>query len=203
MADWPFVGLGRGKYAVVLADPPWHFRTRSVKGQGKSPGRHYKTMSPQQIMALPVAELCRPDAVLFLWGCNPMVPLTLRVIDAWGFEFRAVAFTWAKRPRARNSPTGRRRKHKWHFGPGYYTRQNTERCYIGVRGHPRRLNADVPELIEAPVREHSRKPDEQYALIERLLAGPYCELFSRQEIGFRKGWDIFGDQVGKFKNGGD
>lgn len=165
------------KYGAILADPPWHFKTWSAKGGGKSASNHYSTMTLDEMAALPVDDWAAKDCVLFMWSLNSMPEQALYLIDAWGFAFKTAAFTWVK--------TGR-------LGMGYWTRQNSERCLLATRGKPKRLNADVREIITAKPREHSRKPDEQYDRIERLVSGPYLEMFARPP--HRPGWDVWGDQ---------
>ena len=119
---------------------------------------------------MPVADLAAPDCCLFLWATNPMLPQALDVMASWGFAYKTVAFCWAKRT-----------KHgKWHIGTGYWTRANAELCLFGTRGKPKRLSRAVRMLVEAPVREHSRKPDEVRRRIEELVPGPYLELFARE-----------------------
>ncbi len=103
----------------------------------------------------------------------------------WGFEYKTAAFTWAKTTS----------KDNWHFGCGYWTRANAELCLLGTRGTPKRLSRAVRQLLISPVREHSRKPDETHERIERLVAGPYLELFARQS---RPGWTTWGNEADKF-----
>jgi N6-adenosine-specific RNA methylase IME4 len=140
---------------------------------------------------VPVRHVVAEDALLFLWVINPMLQAGLDVMKAWGFEFSTVAFTWAKTTRSSDPAWNP----KWHFGMGYWTRSNAEICLLGVRGTPKRINADVRQLVVAPVREHSRKPDEVYTSIERLCGGPRLELFGRQS---RPGWDVRGLEATKF-----
>jgi N6-adenosine-specific RNA methylase IME4 len=166
------------RYRVVYADPPWTFATYSAKGKGKSPERHYQCLTLPEIKALPVAELAADDCALFLWVTMPTLPQGLEVIRSWGFTYKSRAFCWAKLTR-----TGK----QWHFGCGYSTRKNPEDCLLATRGRPRVLDRGVPELIVAPVREHSRKPDEARQRIERLFAGPRVELFARQRW---PGWEV-------------
>lgn len=177
-----------GGYGCVLADPPWRFRTWSQTNQAKSASRHYSLMEMDEMEEIPVSSVCADDAVLLIWVVNPMLPQALRLVDAWGFKLKTVAFTWAKR-----SP----RDTSWHTGLGYWTRQNTEQCLLATRGKPKRkaTATSVPQLLVSPRREHSRKPDEQYERIERLVDGPYLELFARQAW---PGWDAWGNQVGRF-----
>lgn len=187
----PFAGLKRGKrrFGAILADPPWRFVTRSAKGRGRSPdgAGHYETMTLDAIKALPVADLAAPDCALFLWAIDPMIPEALDVGRAWGFTFKTLAFVWAKH--AVHDPR------RFPMGTGYWTRANPETCILFTRGRPQRLARDVPRLIVAPRREHSRKPDETRARIERLVAGPYAELFARQTA---PGWRALGNQTDRF-----
>jgi N6-adenosine-specific RNA methylase IME4 len=183
---WPFAGLRPVHYGAILADPPWRFSARSDKGQGRAPERHYPTMTLADIKALPVQLLAAEHCALFLWVCDPLLPQGLEVMRAWGFTFKTVAFTWAKRTR---------RDSGWHAGLGYWTRGNPETCLLGTIGAPARQARDVRQLIVAPLREHSRKPEEVRDGVERLVPGPYCELFARSA---RPGWHAWGNQVGRF-----
>ncbi|MGH7047567.1 MAG: MT-A70 family methyltransferase [Stellaceae bacterium] len=166
-------------YGVILADPPWSWASYSRKGKGRSAEAHYDTMDLADIKRLPVADWAADDCALFLWGINSMLPQGFDVIDAWGFRFKTVAFTWAKRTTRDNG---------WHFGLGYW--QNTESCLLATRGRPHRLSRAVPELIVAPRRLHSQKPEEVYERIEALCGDvPRLELFARSA---RPGWDRWG-----------
>jgi N6-adenosine-specific RNA methylase IME4 len=175
-----------GKYGALLVDPPWRFRTWSETNQAKAASNHYSLMTLDDIKAMPIADLAASDCALFMWAVNPMIPQALEVIDAWGFRFKTVAFTWAKRTTTDKT---------WHMGLGYWNRQNTEQCFLAVRGKPKRLSKSVRQLIVAPRREHSRKPDEIHDRIQSLVAGPYLELFGRQQ---REGWTVWGNQSDKF-----
>lgn len=178
-----FKGVPRGKYQVILADPPWTFQTRSDKGLGKSAQAHYDCMSQDEILALPVQELAARDCALFLWATWPTLPQAFKVIEAWGFTYKGLAWEWIKF----NKETG-----KYAFGTGYGTRKNVEPCLLATRGAPKRLSASVRDIIMSPRREHSRKPPEQYKNIEALFGGPYLELFARHR---EHGWDAWGNQV--------
>lgn len=172
------------KYSAILADPPWHFVARSEKGEGRSASQHYPTdrsWDATEIKSLPVPQLAADDSVLFLWMVDWNPKLALEVIEAWGFKHQTTAFTWVKQ-----------RGDGWHFGQGYWTRANPESCWLATRGSPKRIHADVRQLMIAPVREHSRKPDETYERIERLVGGPYLELYARQT---RSNWMTWGNQV--------
>lgn len=181
----PFHGLEPG-YGLIMADPPWAFIARSPKGDGRSASRHYAVMGLAGIKALPVADLAARDAILLLWAIDPMIPQALDVGAAWGFTFKTVGFYWTKRTR-RGLP---------HVGQGYWTRANPEQCLLFTRGRPKRVDASVRRWIDAPVREHSRKPDLAYARAERLAGDVRrLDMFSRQERG---GWDAWGLEAGRF-----
>lgn len=172
------------RYRAILADPPWHWRAwNPATGVQRSPERHYPTMDTAAIAALPVADLAARDSALLLWATWPMLPDAFQVIRGWGFEYKALAWIWVKL---------RRRGLGLHMGLGYYTRANSEPCLLATRGRVRVRAHDVLAVIMAPVREHSRKPDEQYSKIERLLDGPYCELFARRR---HPGWAVWGNEV--------
>lgn len=195
MSDWPFTGLERGKYGAILADPPWQFK--SLWGTAPGPGNRnadYLTMDVDEIVALPVSELAAPDCALFMWGIWILLPRMNEIIEGWGFRYKTCAFDWMKaNPRQLDML---RDDADVQMGLGYWTRANSEFCLLGTRGSPKRLNADVRQGIIEPRREHSRKPDCIYERIERLVAGPYCELFARTK---RPGWDAWGNEVGKFE----
>lgn len=180
-----------GKYKAILADPPWTFATYSRKGKGRSAEAHYDCMSMHDIKTLPVAQWANDDCVLFIWTTDPMLPQALNVIAAWGFEYKTVAFTWAKAPRHWQAPLISIAELP--IGTGYWTRANPEMCLLATRGAPKRISRSVRQLIVAPRREHSRKPDEIYGRIEALCEGPYLELFTRFP---QNGWDSFGLKTG-------
>lgn len=200
---WPFDSLPRRHYGAIVADPPWHFRARTALqaenwDSRRDVEKHYQTMTHNEICALPVGGLARKDAHLFIWTTGPCLRQTFDVIDAWGFRYSAVAFTWVKLRRAFNPmqlrflPTA---ESDLHVGLGLTTRKNAEFCLLARRGNARREAKNVREIIMAPVREHSRKPDEAYSRVRRYCDGPYLELFARTP---RPGWDVWGDQVGMF-----
>jgi N6-adenosine-specific RNA methylase IME4 len=189
----PF-GLPAGHYGAILADPATRFETWSERGKDRSAEQHYPTMSWQEIEALPVRELAAPNCVLFLWTTWPILPLALTVIGAWGFKFKTCAFCWTKAHAGQLEMFEQSIPDQ--MGLGYWTRANTEPCLLATRGKPKRLNADVRQAIIEPRREHSRKPSGVHARIERLVAGPYVELFARAR---RPGWDAWGNEVDKFR----
>jgi site-specific DNA-methyltransferase (adenine-specific) len=173
-------------YSVLLADPPWRIRHYGPHNFKKSADRYYKTMTSEQIGALPVNSLADRDAALFLWATMPCLPQAMSVIEAWGFRYITAAFTWVK-----TTADG-----KPFIGMGAYTRSNPEICLLGLRGKPLERKAhDVQQILLSPRREHSRKPDEQYDRIMRLFDGPYLELFARQRW---PGWDVWGNQADLF-----
>ena len=168
-------------YPVILADPAWNFEnwgegaSRNVKGK-------YSTMTTDAICALPIPAT--NNAALFLWACWPKLPDALRVIDAWGFEYRTIAWVWTKLNR--NSMG-------LFTGMGCYTRANTEPCLLAVRGSMPVAAHDIQSVIMTPIQEHSRKPDDQYRKIEALYPdGPYLEMFARRT---RPGWHVWGNEV--------
>jgi N6-adenosine-specific RNA methylase IME4 len=167
-----------GGIGGILVDPPIRFKTWSRKGEGRTPQHHYRCGLFAEIATLPVATIAAPDAFLFLWWPLPSVYLVVPLMEAWGFQFSGSAFAWAKTNKT--SPG-------WAIGCGYGTRHNIEICWLGRRGKPKRLSKGVRELIVAPRREHSRKPDEQYERIERLCAGPMpsCSPASAGPVGTR------------------
>jgi len=186
MSEWPFPGLEPGKYGAILADPPWAFDAWGTqKNAAVNVTSYYDTMSIAHISALPVKALAARNSILFMWICWPTMKHALDVIDAWGFTYKTCGFCWIK-----VSANGEPR-----IGTGYWTRANSEVCLIATRGKPKRTAMDVHQAILEPRREHSRKPDCVYERIERLVAGPYCELFARTR---RPGWDSWGNQVGMF-----
>lgn len=183
------------KYAVIYADPPWTFKVWSGKGDDRSANQHYETMSLKKICALPVADIAEDNCTLLMWACMPMLPEALQVIEAWGFKFKTAAFVWMKQNK--NSPQLFTDANDIFAGMGYWTRSNCELCLLATRGKAKRTNADVKQAILSPLREHSRKPAQIYDRIERLVKGPYIELFARTR---RPGWDAWGNQVTKFRH---
>ena len=169
------------KFNILLADPPWRYANKGGQGVAEN---HYSTMNIEEICALPVAEIAAKDSALFLWATFPMLPEALRVIEAWKFTFKTVAFVWLKQ----NS-----KAKTWFYGLGFWTRSNAEICLLATRGHPKRQANDVQQLIVAPRREHSRKPDDVRDRIVRLMGDlPRVELFARQVT---PGWDVWGNEV--------
>lgn len=180
-----FAELPRGHFGAIVADIPWPFKHFSAKGEDRAAVRHYDTMTMGEICDLPVAGLCLPDAMLVLWVPDTQFDKGLRVISDWGFKYKTVGFHWIK-----TNQDG-----SFFTGMGYWTRANPEIALLATRGKPPRINMDVPRLIVAPRREHSRKPDQVYQRTKRLAHGPYLDLFSRES---RPGWTAYGHEMGKF-----
>lgn len=162
-----------GPFDVLVVDPPWHYD--NIGDEGALP---YPTMTIEAIRALPVARIAAPDAVVWLWTTNAHVRQAFVVLDAWGFEQKTV-LTWAKD----------RSNH------GYWLRGRTEHCLLATRGRPVYVLNNQTTLLHGARREHSRKPDEFYVLVEGLCPGTKIDLFARQS---RPGWSTWGSEVDKF-----
>jgi N6-adenosine-specific RNA methylase IME4 len=155
----------------------------SGKGKQRSADRYFDTMTLADIAALPVERLAADDCALLLWAVAPELPGALNVITSWGFDYKTIGFNWVKQNKSGEG---------LHWGMGYWTRANAEVCLLATKGSPTRLNADVHQIIMAPVAEHSVKPDLARERIERLLSGPYLELFGRRAA---PGWTVWGNEV--------
>ncbi len=177
---------GGRRYGTILVDPPWQFqnRTGKIAPEHKRLSR-YGTMTLEQIKALPVSEIALPVSHLYLWCPNAMLPLGLAVMEAWGFRYKS-NIIWHK-IRKDGGSDGR--------GVGFYFRNVTELLLFGVRGKNCRTLAPGRRQVNyicSRKREHSRKPDEQYPIIESCSLPPFIELFARGE---RKGWTCWGNQA--------
>ena len=169
------------KYGIIYADPPWRYECKNIQGAAEN---HYSTMSIDELCALPVEELAAKDSLLFLWTTFPQLPEALRLIKAWGFAYKTVAFVWLKQNR--KSPT-------WFYGLGYWTRGNAEICLLAKRGKPKRYSNAVHQFIISPIERHSKKPDVARDKIVELAGDlPRIELFARQSP---PGWDVWGNEV--------
>lgn len=177
------------KFSTILADPPWQFQNRT----GKMAPEHkrlnrYGTMSLPDIIALPVSSLLKDTAHCYLWVPNALLPEGLETLKAWGFEYKS-NIIWHK-VRKDGGPDGR--------GVGFYFRNVTEIVLFGVRGKNARTlppGRSQVNILRTMKREHSRKPDEMYTLVEECSPGPYLELFAR---GKRKGWEAWGNQAEEY-----
>lgn len=198
MSD-PFKRLKREHYACILADPPWTYKVRGKNGEGRSASMHYETMTQADIEALPVGDLAAKDAHLFLWVTGPCLQQGFAALNAWGFTYSALGFVWVKQNKSVSTRQLRllpSADSEFFFGMGHTTRQNAELVLLGRRGKPKRLAKNVRQVVVAPLREHSRKPDEVHDRIERYCDGPRLELFAREK---RPGWTAWGNQTDKFK----
>ena len=164
-------GLPPGGFATILVDPPW---------PAQSGEKHYRTMSLARIKALPVGQLAARDAHLWLWTTNALLRTAYEVAEAWGFTVRS-PLTWVK--------------FRLGLGGRYQLRNATEQLLFCTRGKAPLGSRSQPTWFNAPVREHSRKPAEQFAIIERVSPGPYLELFARRRPESNQPWAVWGDQV--------
>lgn len=173
---------------TILADPPWRFQNATGKVAPEHQRLHrYETMTVAEIMALEVGKCSLPTSHLYLWIPNALLPVGLEVMKAWGYEYKT-NIIWHK-IRKDGGSDGR--------GVGFYFRNVTEICLFGVKGNNARTLQPVRTQVNylaTQKREHSRKPDELYEIIESCSRGPYLELFARTP---RNGWVSYGDQVTK------
>ncbi len=178
--------LGLGCARTILADPPWQFMNRTGKVAPEHRRlRRYQTMTNVDIMELPVAQIAAPQAHLYLWVPNALIAEGLEVMRRWGFTYKS-NIVWYK-VRKDGGPDRR--------GVGFYFRNVTELVLFGIRGKNNRTLAPgrrQPNVIVSRKREHSRKPDELYEIVESCSPGPYVELFARTG---RAGWLVWGDEV--------
>jgi N6-adenosine-specific RNA methylase IME4 len=178
--------MGERKFGTILADPPWRFQNKT----GKVAPEHrrlsrYETMSLDEIKLLPVADATAATSHLYLWVPNALLPEGLEVLRSWGFSYKS-NIVWHK-IRKDGGSDGR--------GVGFYFRNVTEVLLFGVRGKNARTlppGRRQVNYLATRKREHSRKPDEQYEIIEACSKGPYLELFAR---GVRKGWTVWGNEA--------
>ena len=179
----------RGKYATILADPPWRFlnRTGKVAPEHRRLSR-YTTLTTKEIGSLPVCKITAPESHLYLWVPNALLAEGLQVMNDWGFTYKT-NIVWHK-VRKDGGPDGR--------GVGFYFRNTTELVLFGIRGRLRTLKPGRKQvnIILSRKREHSRKPDELYDIIEQCSPGPYLELFAR---GGREGWTQWGNEVDDYQ----
>jgi N6-adenosine-specific RNA methylase IME4 len=169
--------LPEGPFRVIVADPPWQYdkREEDTTHRGALP---YPSMSIEEIKALPVGDMVHEDCILWLWTINAHMPHAFGILEAWGFTHKTI-LTWVKD----------------RMGLGDWLRGQTEHCLLAVRGKPTVPLTNQTTVIRGPLREHSRKPDEFYSLVESLCPGSKVELFSRQQ---RDGWHAHGNQTDKF-----
>lgn len=187
--------LPPGPFGCILADPPWNFRTfngeSAVPTQAADP---YPTMTVEDMKALPVAEVAAPDCLLIMWVVSSHIPQAIELAEAWGFTYRSLGPVWVKASSPDqleifdHAPIA-------DLGMGYWFRQQSEIALVFGRGSPERLSCGVRQIIWAPRREHSRKPDLAHDRVRALVAGPYLEMFARAP---RAGWSVWGNDTAKF-----
>lgn len=170
-----------GGFSVIYADPPWSYSNTSTRA---SAADNYEMLTFEQLSLLPVNKIRADDCVLFLWTTCPFIPLAVQLGTGWGFDYKTVAFTWAKRNKVSNSPF---------FGMGNWTRANSELCLLFTRGKPKRVSAAVPQFIWSPVLRHSEKPAAVRDRIVKLMGDvPRLEMFSRHSV---PGWHRWGNNL--------
>lgn len=174
------------KYKVIYADPPWRYNARhnlNTKFGGGAAG-HYKTMTLDEIGALPVKKLADTNCALFLWTTFPYLIEQIKLFEIWGFTYKTLGFSWIKT---------NKRNGKTFFGVGYYAKSNCEVCLLGIKGRMKPKSNNVSSCIIAPREAHSKKPDEARKRIVELFGDvPRIELFARQRA---EGWDCWGDEI--------
>lgn len=179
-----------GHYRAILMDCPTKFNA-GTKGRPQ----HYPRMTDEQLKRLPISALAHPEgAWLFYWDTSPRIDITPKIVSHWGFRRSSVAWYWAKTTKEEEG-----KPLAFKTGLGFTTRKNVEPCHLFRIGMPKRISASVGDLIISPSREHSRKPDVQYDMIQQFCPGPYIELFARQK---RPGWTSWGNEVEKFTTEG-
>lgn len=187
MAD--FLPLPDRQYSVIYADPPWEYRQHGTTEKSRGTAlKQYQTMTTTDICNLPVRKICGGGAACFLWATFPNITEGIRVLEAWGFQYKTAAFVWVKK----NAKSGTN-----FWGMGAYTRANAEVCLLGVspgfKAKERIRSHRVHQIIEAPFEGHSKKPDETRRRIVELLGDvPRLEMFARQRA---EGWDAWGNEA--------
>ncbi len=181
-----FAPLGMFRYGALIIDVPWQYEMYSEKGYEKSPEAHYKTMPDEEVLRLPVGELASDKCVLIMWAVWPKLPLAMECVKRWGFKY-ITGGSWIK-----TTKDGSALK----MGTGYNFRSACEPFLLARIGKPQAKITDMPNVIIAPAREHSRKPDEMRHNVERMTPHAYrADLFARQVW---PGNEVWGDQNDKF-----
>ena len=167
------------KYQIILADPPWEWKTYSEKGREKTPDRHYPLMSLEQLSKLPIKNISDNNCILFMWVQDAHLKNAIRLGEDWGFTYKTIGFVWDKQ----------------NFGMGYWTRKGAEICLLFTKGNPKRSawGRGVRQFLSERAQEHSRKPEEIKKRIIILMGDlPRIELFARQKT---PGWDCIGNDI--------
>lgn len=179
-------------YSLIVLDPPWQYSLRETDSthRGRCP---YPSMTDQQILDMPIGAISQPNAYLLLWVTNNHLPLGFQCLESWGFSYKSI-FTWVKTTKASAEEDP-----KVNIGIGHYGRNCTEHWLVATKGKPGSFTShgltNVPNVIHAPRGKHSQKPEEFWAIADRLaekLGGSNIELFARHR---RSGWDAWGAEV--------
>jgi N6-adenosine-specific RNA methylase IME4 len=181
------------KYNIIYADPPWEYKQSGSKTNSRGMAKqHYHTMSTEDICKLPIRQLATDDSLCFMWATFPNIDQALKVMQEWGFEYKTAAFVWVKKNKKSNTNF---------WGMGAYTRANAEVCLLGISKNTKAkqcvkshaVHQIFEQLVESPIEEHSKKPDEVRQRILQLLGDiPRIELFARQ---YADGWDCWANEV--------
>lgn len=170
-------------YEIIYADPPWSYTDKASSGK-RGAGHKYDLMTDYEIERLGVENLAADNCTLFMWATFPRLDLALKVMAAWGFKYKTVAFVWVKK-----NPVSLTN----FVGMGNWTRANAEIVLIGTKGKPKRVSASVRQIVNAPIGKHSAKPQAVRDLIVELMGDlPRVELFARSSA---PGWDVWGNQA--------
>lgn len=176
-------------YRAIIADPPWEYRNNTARGGA---GRHYPTMSLEQLCSLPIQELAAKDCLLVLWATWPQLPEAMALLQAWGFMYKT-GLPWIKTLDEPKMDLFGGVDWRPKMGNGFWLRGCSELILLAIKG---KVPVPAPEDrllgLLAPTVRHSRKPDSIHALVERMSSGPYLELFARRP---KIGWDVFGNEV--------
>lgn len=171
------------EFNIIYADPAWSYKDKASAGN-RGACHKYTVTNTDSLCRIPVWTIAAQNCYLFMWATMPMLPDALRVMNAWGFDYKTVAFVWTKTNKKSDTDF---------FGMGNHTRANAELCLLGTKGRLKRHNASVRQIIRSPIREHSRKPDEARSRIVELLGDlPRVELFARQQ---HPGWECWGNEI--------
>ncbi len=169
------------KYSIIYADPAWSYQGKMMNS---SVTDHYNVMSIDDICNLPVKDIAAENSILFMWVTLPKLNEFMKVVNAWGFEYKTTAFVWVKKNKKADS---------FFMGLGRWTRANPEICVLATKGKIERKSKSIRQLQVFPVDKHSKKPDQFRDLILELCGDlPRIELFARNKT---PGWDVWGNEV--------
>ena len=189
IADFNTLGDEVKKYQIIYADPPWKYNSTVSPNQigkykSQKANNHYPTISFKDMQSLPISDIAEDNCALFLWVTFPLLEDCIKIISAWGFEYKTVAFNWVKLNKNDGKP---------YFGTGYYTKSNSEICLLGVKGRLKPISNYVSSIVIQEREEHSKKPSIIRDKIVELFGNiPRIELFARQKT---EGWDVWGNEV--------